>query len=143
MKLRNRENNLTGKLTHIDFDIDDDEKEIDLTILLDNSDGECIDRQFYSLAELKGFLRDWEEYEPTEPLIKDPKIRKAVRAWAETNSIDKIIIFDYINDSPYVSAGEVKFAEFGGHFDIRFRTDEKFDTDKIYTVTELCGEEEE
>ena len=83
MKLRNRENNLTGKLTHIDFDIDDSEKEIDLTILLDNGDGESIDRQFYSLAELKSFLRDWEEYEPAEPLIEDTKARKVFREWAD------------------------------------------------------------
>lgn len=77
-----------------------------------------------------------------EPLIKDEKIRKVMRAWAEANSINKIIIFDCINDSSYVSAGEVKFSEFGGCLDILFRTDEKFDTDKIYTITELCGEEE-
>ena len=95
--------------------------------------------RFDTLAELN---EAWEDYEPKEPLIKDEKIRKAVRAWAEANGIDKIIIFDYINDSPYTSAGGVKFAEFGGHTNILFRTDEKFDTDKIYTVTELCGEEE-
>lgn len=142
MKLRNRETRLSGKLTNITFNIDESEKEIDLTILLDNSDGECIDRQFYSLAELKSFLRDWEEYEPAEPLIKDEKIRKFVRDWAEMNGISEIIVFDQAN-SPYIPARHVVFAENAGSLRVCFRIDEKFDTSKIYTITELCGEEEE
>ena len=97
----------------------------------------------YCYKSITEFNEEWEDYRPTEPLIKDPKIRKVVRVWAEANSVGKIIVFDYINDSPFVSAGEVKFAEFGGRLNIGFRTDEKFDTDKIYTIEELCGEEKE
>ena len=37
-----------------------------------------------SLAELN---EEWEDYKPKEPLIKDEKVRKAVRAWAEANDI--------------------------------------------------------
>ena len=36
-------------------------------------------RAFSSIAELN---EDWEDYKPTKPLIKDEKVRKAVRAWA-------------------------------------------------------------
>ena len=91
-------------------------------------------RWYESLEELN---RDYEDYK--EPLIKDEKIRKAVRAWAEANGIKKIIIFDCINNDQYTPV----FAEFGGHIDIQFKTDEKFNTHKIYTIAELCGEEEE
>lgn len=42
---------------------------------------------YYSIDEIK---EDWEDYKPQEPLIKDEKIRKAVRAWAEANDIDRV-----------------------------------------------------
>lgn len=77
-----------------------------------------------------------------EPLIKDEKIRKAVRAWAESNDIKEIIIFDCRNGSPYIHVGNVEFAENAGHLEIQFRTEEQFNTDKIYTVNELCGDDE-
>ena len=80
---------------------------------------------------------------PKEPLIKDEKTRKAVRAWAEANGIKEIIIFDHSNNAPYTPVGAVYFAQNGGRLEIRFRTEERFDTDRRYTVTELCGEEEE
>ena len=41
----------------------------------------------HSLAELN---EEWEDYKPKEPLIKDEKIRKAVRAWAEANGIERV-----------------------------------------------------
>ena len=89
---------------------------------------------YYSLAELND---EWEDYKPKEPLIKDEKIRKAVRAWSEANEIETV---DY--DKYWVA----------------FRRDDKTisfkDYDKClgfygledngtYTITELCGEEEE
>ena len=88
------------------------------------------------------YWRECELYEPDKPLIKDKKIREAVRTWADANDIKEIIIFDCRNGSPYVNAGNVEFAENAGHLKICFRTEEQFDTDRIYTVNELCGEEE-
>ena len=91
---------------------------------------------YYSLAELNA---DWEDYKPAEPLIKDEKIRKAVRAWAEANNIravyyspeedgfyvknfdDEIVTSIYFADKPMEEDG------YGEH----------------YTIDELCGEEEE
>lgn len=96
-------------------------------------------KDYTSLAELN---EDWEDYEPKVPLIKDEKIRKAVKAWAEVNDIKKIIVFDCGNNAPYTPVGAVDFAENGSHLEIRFRTEERFDTDRIYTIEELCGEEE-
>lgn len=132
MKLRNKENRLTGKLTYLDFNIDESEKEIDLTILLDNRGGECIDRQFYSLDELKKFFEEWEEVK--EPLIKDPKIRKSVRAWAEANLMKKI-------KYEYVEQEGSYFSECG--CSVRFYEDLHLTNRREYTVEELCGEEQE
>lgn len=76
---------------------------------------------------------------PKEPLIKDEKIRKAVRAWADANNIravyyspveggfyvknfdDEIVASIYFGDKP------MKEDVYGEH----------------YTIDELCGEEEE
>ena len=70
-----------------------------------------------------------------KPLIKDPKIRKAVRAWAEVMGIvyaerfDGTTIVD-INDQAYIS----------------FDVDESVFDDVLFgrnlTIEELCGEEE-
>jgi hypothetical protein len=83
----------------------------------------------------------WEE--TREPLIKDEKIRKAVRAWAEANDIKEIIIFDSSNNAPYTPVGAVEFAGNASRLKVLFRTGERFDTNMIYTIEELCGEEEE
>ena len=39
---------------------------------------------------LEELHEEWEDYTPTEPLIKDEKIRKAVRAWADGNNIESV-----------------------------------------------------
>lgn len=98
----------------------------------------CILGEYDSLAKLN---EDWEDYKLAEPLIKDEKIRKAVKAWAEVNVIKKIIVFDCGNNAPHTPVGAVDFAENGSHLEIRFRTEERFDTDRVYTIEELCGEE--
>ena len=91
----------------------------------------------YTISELNADCEDVEE-----PIIKDKKIRKSLREWAEANDIKEIIIFDCINGRPYINAGNVEFAENACHLKIQFRTEEKFNTDKIYTVNELCGDNE-
>lgn len=95
------------------------------------------------LDSLKNIDANWEEIEPKEPLIKDEKMRKVVRAWAEANGVKEIIIFDHGNNAPYTPVGAVDFAQNSGHLEIRFRTEERFDTNRIYTIEELCGEEKE
>lgn len=88
---------------------------------------------FYrSLAEVN---RDWEDYEPVEPLIKDPKIRKAVRAWAEANEFESDYTVKYYSTS---------FALTSWQADIEFNEYiEDLEEGKEYTIEELCGEEEE
>ena len=68
---------------------------------------------------------------PTEPLIKDEKIRKAVRAWAESNGIKEVtyfkedfglrLVYHTISIDLYSNTGELE-------------------NYKHYTIAELCGE---
>ena len=71
-----------------------------------------------------------------EPLIKDDKIRKAVRAWAEANDfLDEIEVHS-------LTAGTRFSIE---NYDIEFLGYFIYDLEgnKTYTIAELCGEEEE
>jgi hypothetical protein len=84
------------------------------------------------LASLKAIDAIWEEIEPKEPLIKDEKIRKAVRAWAEANNVTKV----------WHEGSSVGFCD--GAVSIKFH---ELCWEEIpkgeYTITELCGEEKE
>lgn len=86
---------------------------------------------YHSLAELN---KDWEDYTPKEPLIKDEKIRKAVRAWAEVNGIGGCICKEEINC--------ITFETERGMF-ISFENADPIPPEGNYTIDELCGEEEE
>lgn len=96
------------------------------------------DRKTYqSLAELND---EWEDYAPKEPLIKQEKIRKAIRAWAEANEREYLLVIK--------SGGRLEISDGSPHLIyISFHVDN--DTLKIlddrtyYPIEELCGEEEE
>ena len=113
--------------------------------LINKKTGEIVDIKLELNESLPdGIRRTIEEAgwkEAKEPKIKNDKIRKFLRAWAEMNGVSDIIVFDQSN-SPYIHAGEVVFAENAGSLRVCFRTDEKIDTNKRYTVPELCGEED-
>ena len=84
---------------------------------------------YHSIAELNA---EWEDYEPKEPLIKDEKIRKAVRAWAEATCSTTLRV-------------PSNFREFWGRrgLFIEFDHDDECDAEyETYTIAELCGEEE-
>ena len=98
------------------------------------SSGDCerVDTEARSLEKV---LEEWEDYKPAEPLIKDEKARKAVRAWAEANRIkpQDIIRFDaFEHRLTWVDTG-IEFNESEALLDL-----EEVD----YTIAELCGEEE-
>ena len=84
---------------------------------------------FASLTELN---EEWEDY-IEEPLIKDEKIRKAVRAWAEAQGLTEV----YLASNGYEVYGGVDdwVMQFEG---------EPFpfaDKNRLYTIDELCGDE--
>lgn len=78
---------------------------------------------------------DWVEYSPAEPLIKDEKIRKAVRAWAEAFDVEKIYCdakMLRLHDSKCKTVIGIKYPILG-----------VWDRKEPYTIAELCGEKEE
>lgn len=94
--------------------------------------GYDFDRKTYnSLSELNS---EWEDYEPKEPLIKDEKVRKAVRAWAEANGIGGCICKEEIHC--------ITFETERGMF-ISFEDADPIPPEGNYTINELCGEEKE
>ena len=126
MKLRNKK---TGKIVIVEFITDyqtDDGTEIGFRV---KNTLDCY--SYPSLAELN---EEWEDYKPAEPLIKDEKIRKAVRAWAEADGADeKIYLTTDENGSRFAN-------KYGGYIEFAFRIDME---ERLYTIDELCGEEEE
>lgn len=97
--------------------------------------GDEIERETYqSLAELNS---EWEDYAPKEPLIKDEKIRKAVRAWAEANDVLEVFI-DRIGDGTYIEL----YDEDDGRRRISALRPAGLKIGEAYTIEELCGEEE-
>lgn len=90
--------------------------------------------QYKTLEEL---LEEWEDA-PKEPLIKDEKIRKAVRAWAEVNSIKKALYAERPDRSLCLlnDMGEDDYnIDFVGWIPTLKDGEE-------YTIDELCGEKE-
>ena len=126
MKLKNRK---TGEIFHGN-NIDLYTNKVYLEII--DKDGYPKNYDYNSLAELR---EEWGDYVPKEPLIKDEKIRKAVRAWAEANELDEV----YLSSNGY----EI----YGGIDDTVMQfTSEPFpfaDEKETFTIAELCGEEEE
>ena len=87
---------------------------------------------YNSLAEM---MDEWEDYRPAEPLIKDEKVRKAVRAWAEALCLSEAYCAS--NGYEIYGGADDHIIQFPG---------EPFpfaDKNKIYTIDELCGEEKE
>lgn len=85
---------------------------------------------------LDGVTEEWEDYAPVEPLIKDEKIRKAVRAWAEANNANVVYIcalaggwgvrYDWEDDGIY-------------SIDLLFKGNAPLGVGNQYTIDELCG----
>lgn len=77
-----------------------------------------------------GFEIQEPKQEPAEPLIKDEKIRKAVKAWAEANGIERVW---HECASCWLRGNGLKIELENEVVDLE---------QKNYTIDELCGEEE-
>jgi hypothetical protein len=80
-----------------------------------------------------------------EPLIKDEKVRKAVRAWAEANGYGKDEVYEFEDFSTGWKSWSLEHKVNGDDNEIHFNGG--IDFDKVehqgyYTIDELCGEEE-
>lgn len=94
---------------------------------------------------LKEFNKVWEDYELRDPLIKDDKIRKTVRAWADINGYKKCLVrvYDYDRMGVCIEEGVTSFVSCDTKLGITFfNIDLDIKTETVYTITELCGEEE-
>lgn len=112
MKLRNRK---TGEIEAVQHNV----------ALLHFSSGKT--SSYHSIVELN---EEWEDYKTQEPLIKDEKIRKAVRAWAEACNVERC---QYDGDGDFATRWHgIKLDGSGMELD-----------EGHYTIAELCGEEEE
>lgn len=124
MLLRNKK---TGEAVYVDFQIP-----------LCNHD-ETLGS--YSVTSLEALNRSFEDYKPTEPLIKDEKIRKAVRAWAEANNFS---VFRVNNQHfNYVKIHGVKDRYDPNGSNIEFMGTIAGVEKRTYEIAELCGDEEE
>lgn len=104
-----------------------------------------IEFKTFGCKNLAEFLESgWEDYKPAEPLIKDEKIRKAVRAWAEMNDIRFIRMCSRTRKENARIVGQNALGrtftmEIDNEYEIRvcFK-----DYKECYTIAELCGEED-
>ena len=143
MKLRNRK---TGEIiddgyVRETYDFQFDGQKHVLAVFKGNGHSvpERISGPYNSLAELN---EEWEDYKPAEPLIKDKKVRKAVRAWAEANEITNIFCYQYKRTCEF----DCERTDLDCYASIRFIGDDIIDkrhNNATYSITELCGEEEE
>lgn len=134
MKLRNKK---TGKIFIAD------KEPVELFYRLDEGD-ELIRKTYVSISELN---KEWEDYEPKEPLIKDEKIRKAIRAWASMNDIRYIEPCARSHKENYRIVGfnalHRSFTmEISNEYECRITMGQALSRSKrgAYTVDELCGE---
>ena len=103
--------------------------------------------KYIPIAQAVGII-DTMDYDPdtnpTESLIKDEKIRKAVRAWAEANDYKKcsVLIYDYDRAGVYCENGVTSFVSYETKLPLTFfGINIDINKDKTYTIDELCGEE--
>lgn len=131
MKLRNKK---TGKVQTCDMVVITDEK----------IDGEIasLNKHTFIFRSIEQFNDEYEAYKPKEPLIKDEKIRKAVRAWAEAENCTREMNLYYTlnRQEKYITfhnpqtGSELQLCDFDSPV---------FQEIREYTIAELCGEEEE
>lgn len=79
----------------------------------------------------------YEDYKPKEPLIKDEKIRKAVKTWAAANDVLEVFA-DCIGDGTYMEL----YDEDDGRRRISALRPAGLKTGEAYNIAELCGEED-
>jgi hypothetical protein len=142
MKLRNKK---TGKIWHMPRLRQPTVQEDDISFFACTDEHGCSRCELFSYESLAELNEEWEDYTPAEPLIKDEKIRKAVRAWAEMNDIRFIRMCSRTRKENARIVGQNALGrtftmEIDNEYEIRVSFE---DYKECYTLAELCGEEEE
>lgn len=100
------------------------------------------DEEKWFRYDLETLARGWDYYvEPAEPLIKDEKVRKAVRAWADVLEVDKV---EFYGSETWIG---LMAKNAGTGWSSKFELDYLGSENTLipfrtYTIAELCGEEE-
>lgn len=145
MKLRNKK---TGEVDDILFATYAVTGNLSLSKMDENSENGYEDiAKYKTLSELND---EWEDYTPREPLIKHEKIRKAIKAWADLNDIKYIEPCARSNKDNYRivgfnAVGRSFTMEISNEYECRITMGQASSRKmrNAYTITELCGEEEE
>ena len=138
MKLRNKK---TGEIEYLFFNSYPVSGDIVLEYYDENAESGYSEYcRYKTLAELN---KEWEDYKPDEPLIKDEKFRRVVRWWAVANDDMPKVLYDKDKDCIYSPfASDKTDTSISLSFD-NIHVFEKLEHRKYYTIAELCGEEEE
>lgn len=95
------------------------------------------------LDALKNIADNWEDIDATNatniPLIKDKRIREAVRAWAKANDIETVSFYT-CSHFWYLRSYR---REQGIDFWLKWDDKPELVETQEYTITELCGKEEQ
>lgn len=132
LKLRNKKTGEIGEL------LGTDRAAGIINICINFHDGKPKAYNYESLAELN---EEWEDYKPTEPLIKDEKIRKCVKLWLEINEIYSVTYRKRRGGGSYLELDNMPMRN--GCCIIFQDLIEELEDEQVYTFEELCGEEEE
>ena len=135
MKLRNKK---TGEIA-----------DLSEGFIKDTYNGEFIQIKPVAISNKEGYLydslaklnEDWEDYKPAEPLIKDEKTRKAVRAWAELNSVQSVT-YDEVHQDRGLNVYLFEDNEDENAIIQGYGWIPTLEEGEDYTIAELCGEEE-
>lgn len=110
----------------------------------DGDYGELLRWGGLSLDDIHAFVNA--KCKPAEPLIKDEKIRKAVRAWAEANDYGEEDNYEFCDYSTGWKGWSLEHKGNSDDNEIHFNGGIDFDRvthRSLYAIKELCGEEEE
>lgn len=134
MRLRNKK---TGEVQTCDFAVISDDSRRDGELLK-------LESHIFIFRSIEKLNEEYGDYKPAEPLIKDEKIRKVVRAWAEANNVLEVFA-GRVGDGTYMTLLELYDED-----DERRRisvpsafSPAGMKAGEAYTIAELCGEEEE
>lgn len=126
MKLRNKKTGVHGEY-----------KVISAGYLIRVKD--CNSDEAWQYDCLAGFNEEWEDYTPADPEIADETTRETIREWYNKNRIVGKLC-SYGGESWLGLRGDDK-SGFSWKIELRVDYFSKLINDKLYSLSELCGEE--
>lgn len=97
--------------------------------------------EFFTYLTLSKINEMYEDVKTKEPRIKDEKIRKLVRDWAEVFGVTKVYITGIGDGKEYLELYAQDNGVVDGRIRISIKTQDGIWIGKEYTIEELCGRE--